>query len=67
MRATAILSLERSLSNLGVRASYIKVYGMFNSLGLELKVKAYILKKGSRFVVNSLSKAFYGPIYLGSI
>jgi hypothetical protein len=67
MRAIAILSLKRSLLNLGVRASYIKVYGILNSLGLELEVKAYILKEGSRFTVNSLSELFYRPVYLRGI
>jgi hypothetical protein len=67
VRATAILSLEQSLPDLRIRASYIKVYGILNSLGLELEVKARVLEKGSRFTVNSLSKTFYGPIYLRSI
>ena len=40
---------------------------MFNSLGLELEVEASVLEKGSRFAVNSLSKAFYGPVHLRSI
>jgi hypothetical protein len=63
----AILSLERSLSNLGVRASYIEVCGMLDGLGLELEVEARVLEKGSRFTVNSLSKVFCGPIHLRSI
>jgi hypothetical protein len=67
MRATAIPSLKRSLLNLGVRASYIKVYGMLNSLGLELEVEACVLEEGSRFTVNGLSKPFCGPIYLRGI
>jgi hypothetical protein len=67
VRAMAILSFKWSLLNLRVRASYIKVYDIFNSLGLELKVEASVLKKGSYFVVNSLSKAFYRLIYLRSI
>jgi hypothetical protein len=67
IRATAILSLKQSLPNLGVRASHIKVYSILNSLGPELEVKAYVLKKGSRLTVNSLSKTFYGPVYLRSI
>jgi hypothetical protein len=67
VRVTAILSFKRSLLNLGVRASYIKVYGMFNSLGPELEVEASVLEKGSRFAVNSLSKVFCGPVYLRSV
>jgi hypothetical protein len=67
VRATAILSLERSLLNLRVRASYIKVYGILNGLGPELEIEAYVLEKGSSFVINDLSKVFYRPIYLRSI
>ena len=67
MRATAILSLEQSLSNLRVRALYIKVYGILNGLRLELEVEAYVFKERSRFTVNGLSKPFYGPIYLRGI
>jgi hypothetical protein len=67
IRATAILSLEQSLPNLGVRTSYIEVYGVLNGLGPEFEVEAYVLKEGSRFAVDSLSKAFYGPVYLRGI
>jgi hypothetical protein len=67
IRVIAILSLERSLPNLGIRALYIKVYGILNSLGPELEVKARILKKRSCFIINSLFKIFYRPIYLRSI
>jgi hypothetical protein len=67
MRAIAILSLKWSLLNLRVRALYIKVYSILNSLRLELEVKAYILKEGSRFIVNGLSKLFYGLVYLRGI
>jgi hypothetical protein len=67
VRATAILSLKRSLSDLRVRASHIEVYGILNSLGLELEVKAYVFKERSRFTVNSLSELFYGPVYLRGI
>jgi len=67
MRATAILSLKRSLPNLRVRASYIKVCGILNSLGLELEVKAYVFEEGSRFMVNGLSELFYRPVYLRGI
>jgi hypothetical protein len=67
VRATAIPSFKRSLLDLGVRASHVKVCGMFNSLGPELEVEASVLEKGSRFAVNSLSKAFCGPVHLRSI
>ena len=67
MWAITILSLERSLSNLRVRASYIEVYSIFDSLGLELEVEAYMLKERNYFIVNSLSELFYGLIYLRGI
>ena len=67
MWATAILSLKRSLLNLRVRALHIKVYGILNSLGLELEVKAYVFKERSCFTVNSLSKLFYGLVYLRGV
>jgi hypothetical protein len=67
VRVTAIPSLERSLSNLGVRASYIEVYGILDGLGPELKVKACVFEERSRFTVNGLSEPFYGPVYLRGI
>jgi hypothetical protein len=67
VRATAIPSFKRSLPDLGVRASYVKVCGMLNSLGLELEVEACVLEEGSRFAVNGLSEPFYGPVHLRGI
>jgi len=67
IRAIAILSFKRSLSNLGVRASYIEICGILNGLGPELEVEAYVLEERSRFTVNGLSEPFYGPIHLRGI
>jgi hypothetical protein len=67
VRATAILSLERSLSDLGVRASYIEVCGILDGLGPELEVEACVFEERSRFTVNGLSEPFYGPVYLRGI
>jgi hypothetical protein len=67
VRATAIPSLKQSLLDLRVRASYIKVYGILNSLRPELEVEACVLEEGSRFIVNGLSELFYGPIHLRGI
>jgi hypothetical protein len=67
VRATAIPSLEWSLSDLGVRASHIEVCGMLDGLGPELEVEACVFEERSRFTVNGLSEPFCGPVHLRGV
>ena len=42
IRLLTILCFKGCLFNLGIRAIYIKVFGMLNSFRLELKVKTRV-------------------------
>ena len=65
VRLSTILCLKEGLFNLGVRAPYIKVFGILNSFGLEFKIETRVFKDWCGFVIEGLTKALYRAIYLG--
>jgi hypothetical protein len=44
IRLSTILGFKRSLFNLKVKAIYIKIFGIFNSFKLKLKVEPKVFK-----------------------
>jgi hypothetical protein len=52
------------LFNLGIRTTYIEIFGILNGFRLELKTKTRVFKNRYGFIVEGLTKAFYGTIHL---
>jgi hypothetical protein len=67
MRLSAMPYFKGSLFDLGVRALYIKIFGILNSFRLELEAKTRVFKKRSSLVVKGLAETFYRTVYLRGI
>jgi hypothetical protein len=67
VRLSTMLCLKGGLLNLGVRALYIKVFGMLNSFGPEFKIETRVFKDQCGFAIEGLTKALCRAIYLGRV
>jgi hypothetical protein len=64
VRLLTMPGFKGGLLNLGIRTAHIEIFDILNGFRPELKAKTRVFKNRYGFIIEGLTKVFYGTIYL---